>query len=191
MTKTVQDHMLTNVELVVMRFVKIKPSYAYEIENIITKWQLRHWVKIGEATIYQVLDRLCKRGLLEYKIEKEGNMPQRRRYFITSQGEEVFLDSVRQIFTTVEPYYFDLSIGLACRTFLEEEDFKGLIQVRLDKLNAFIDDFNEVFEKSKVLYPTRRVALREYLLSHYELERSLLRKLLDLEDTGNVPAKHG
>jgi DNA-binding PadR family transcriptional regulator len=176
------DVMLTNVELVIMRFIKVKPSYAYEMENIVTKWQLRQWVMLGGTTIYQVLNRLCKRGLLEYKVEKAGNMPERRRYYITPQGEELVLESLRGILTNIEPYYFDLSVGLACRRFLDKNEFEKLIGVRLEKLNAFIEDFNEIFEKSKVIFPTRRVAMREYLLSHYELERALLEKLLSHEE---------
>ena len=174
--------MLTNVELVIMRFIKVKPCYAYEMENIVNKWQLRQWVKIGGTTIYQVLNRLCKKGLLQYKVEKAGNMPKRRRYFITADGERLVLDSLREILTNIEPYYFDLSVGLACRRFLEKREFEKLIQMRLEKLNDFIGDFNAIFEKSKVLYPTRRVAMREYLLSHYELERNLLEKLLAHKD---------
>ncbi len=174
--------MLTNVEIIILRFIKIKPSYAYEIENIIEKWQLRHWVKIGGTTVYQVLNRMHKNGLLEYVVEKEGNMPQRKRYYITSKGDGLFFDSLRDILSNIEPYYFDLSIGLACRRFTDKQEFKELIKTRLDKLNVFISDFNEIFEKSKELYPTRKVAMREYLLAHYELEKNLLEKLLVLED---------
>jgi Predicted transcriptional regulators len=165
-----------------MRFIKIKPSYAYEVESIIEKWQLRQWVKIGGATVYQVLNRLCKNGLLEYKTEKEGNMPERKRYYITGKGEDLILDSLREILHNIEPYYFNLSIGLACRSFLEKEEFSELIRIRLDKLNKFIEDFNDVFEKSKEFYPTRKFAMREYLLSHYELEKGLLERILASED---------
>jgi DNA-binding PadR family transcriptional regulator len=174
--------MLTNVELVIMRFIKVKPSYAYEMENIVSKWQLRQWVKLGGTTIYQVLNRLCKRGLLKSKVEKAGNMPERRRYYITPRGEALVLESLREILTNIEPYYFDLSVGLACRRFLDKREFEKLIRVRLEKLNAFIEDFNDIFEKSKVIFPTRRVAMRKYLLSHYELERTLLEKLLSFEE---------
>ena len=170
--------MLSNVELILMRFIKIKPSYAYELEKLIEEKQLRHWVKIGGTTIYQVLDRLARKGLLDYREEKTGSMPARKRYFITSEGDEMLLGSVKEILQGFEPYYFDLSIGLACRQFLSDEEFSELIQTRLEKLDLFIDGFNEVFDKSRELYPTRRMVLRKYLLAHYRLEQEFLHKIL-------------
>jgi len=170
--------MLSNVELILIKFIKTKPYYAYEIERLIEDKQLRQWVKIGGTTIYQVLDRLCKKGLLEYTSEKEGNMPQRKRYSITSKGDELFLNSTKEILQDIEPYYFDLSIGLSCRKFLKKEEFDELIEIRLNKLELFLKSFNERFEKSKELYPTKRLIIRKYLLAHYKLEEDLLKNLL-------------
>ncbi|WP_026884084.1 PadR family transcriptional regulator [Clostridium akagii] len=177
--------MLSNAELILLKFIKTKPYYAYELERLIDDRQLRQWVKISGATIYQVLDRLCQKGLLEYTFEKEGNMPQRKRYHISSKGDEIFFDSTREILQNIEPYYFNLSIGLSCRKFLEKEEFDELIEVRLKKLESFLEDFNKRFEKSKELYPTKRLIIREYLLSHYKLEEELLKKLLSKEEDIN------
>jgi Predicted transcriptional regulators len=175
--------MLSNAEIIVMRFINTKPSYAYEMESAINEFQYRHWVKIGGPTIYQVLDRLGKKGLLEYKIEKEGNMPQRRRYFITEKGRELLLESVREVLKNIEPYYFDLSIGLACRELIDKDEFVELIKMRLEKLEKFIENFNDIFEKTKELYPTKRLIMRQYLLDHYQLEEKFLRDIIELNET--------
>lgn len=176
------DIMLSNVELILIKFIKTKPYYAYEIERLIEDRQLRQWVKIGGTTIYQVLDRLCKKGLLDYTTEKSGNMPLRKRYCVTSKGNELFLDSTRDILQDIEPYYFDLSIGLSCRKFLKKEEFDELIEIRLNKLEIFLKSFNERFKKSKEIYPTKRMIIRKYLLAHYKLEEDLLRNLLSGEE---------
>lgn len=170
--------MLSNIEIILLRFVKSSPSYAYEIEKMIEKRNIRNWVKIGGATVYQVLDRLCKKNLLEYKLEKEGNMPERKRYYITPLGNEEFLESAREKLRHYEHYYLDLSVGLACRHFLEDNEFKQIIKERLDELTAFIDNFNERFEQSRELYPTKRYLIREYVYEHYKLEQDFLKKLL-------------
>ena len=70
--------MLTNIELILLKFIREKPSYAYEIERMIDERGIRNWVKIVGTTIYQVLDRLAKKGILQASLEKEGNMPQRK-----------------------------------------------------------------------------------------------------------------
>lgn len=170
--------MLSNVELILMKFIKTKPSYAYEIERMIEELEIRQWVKIGGTTVYQVLDRLCKKGLIKYTTEKEGNMPQRKRYYETDKGKTAFTEASIKVLRNNEFYYFDLTVGLVCRHFMETEIFKQSIQERLTSLNYFIEHFNERFEKARELYPPRRLLVKEYLLSHYKLEQSFLERLL-------------
>lgn len=171
--------MLTNIELILLKFINLKPSYAYEIERMIEEREIRKWVKIGGTTVYQVLDRLCKKGLLYFKLEKEGNMPQRKRYYLSPEGELLFQQSATELLRNIEPYYFDLTVGLACRHFLPDEEFKQIILKRLHKLNEFIAGFNERFDKLKELYPEKRLLVRKYLLSHYKLEQEFLQELLN------------
>lgn len=170
--------MLSNIELILIKILKTEPSYAYEIERMIEDRELRQWVKIGGTTIYQVLDRLCKKGLLSYKMEKKGKMPQRKRYYVTDKGNFAFDDSAIKVLRNSEFYYFDLTVGLACRHFMEMEAFNKSIQERLESLNDFIEHFNEKFEKARGLYPSKRLLVKEYLLSHYKLEQNFLEKLL-------------
>lgn len=170
--------MLTNIELILLKFIKAKPSYAYELERMIEDRDIRQWVKIGSTTVYQVLDRLAKKGLLSFTLEKEGNMPQRRRYHLTSEGETLFKESATALLQEIEPYYFDLTVGLACRHFLTENEFRQIIQERLAKLNKFLSGFNDKFEKTKELYPEKRLLVKRYLLSHYQLEQKFLEDLL-------------
>ncbi len=170
--------MLTNIELILLKFIQEKPSYAYEIERMIDERGIRNWVKIGGTSVYQVLDRLCKKDLLHFSLEKEGNMPQRRRYFITAAGKLLYQKSASKLLGNIESYYFDLTVALACRFFLSEEEFHRIIQERLDKLSVFIKDFNEEFDKARELYPDRRLLVRRYLLSHYKLEQEFLQELL-------------
>lgn len=170
--------MLTNIELILLKFIREKPSYAYEIERMIDERGIRNWVKIGGPTVYQVLDRLAKKGILQVSLEKKGNMPQRKRYSLTPSGKELCQVTARSLLGNIETYYFDLTVGLASRFFLAEEEFHRIIQERLDKLNIFIRDFNEEFDKAQELYPDKRLLVRHYLLSHYKLEQEFLRELL-------------
>lgn len=174
--------MLTNIELMLLKFIRQKPSYAYEIGRMIEERGIRNWVKIGGPTVYQVLDRLSKKGILHVSLEKEGNMPQRKRYSLTAAGEELCQISERKLLGNIETYYFDLTVGLACRFFLSEEEFHLNIQQRLDQLNSFIRNFDEEFEKAKELYPDKKLLVRRYLLSHYKLEQQFLQELLKEEN---------
>lgn len=177
---------LSNAEIILLNLIKSKPSYAYEVEKRIEEKGIRKWVKIGGPTVYQVLDRLCKKGLLEFTTEKEGNMPPRKRYQITDKGDLLFKQTSRQILANNEYYYFELTLGLAGRYLLDEDELQSALEERLKKLNAFLDNFNERFEKAKELYPEKRHLIKEYLMSHYKLEQDFLKKLLkEISDERN------
>lgn len=171
--------MLSNIEIILLRLIKSSPSYAYEIEKMLVERNINTWVKVGGATVYQVLDRLAKKGLLGYDVEKEGNMPERKRYYITPEGDRQFMYSAKEKLRHFEKYYLDLNVGLACRHFLDETEFREIIKERLEELTAFIQNFNERFENARELYPSKRYLVREYVYSHYQLERQFLQKLLD------------
>lgn len=176
---------LSNVEIILLNLIISKPSYAYEVEKRIEEKGISKWVKIGGPTVYQVLDRLCKKGLLEFIIEKEGNMPPRKRYQITEKGDLLLKQTSWQLIATNEYYYFDLTLGLAGRNHLEEDEFQAALRERLEKLTAFLDNFNERFEKARELYPEKRHLIKKYLLSHYKLEQDFLKTLLreDFDDS--------
>lgn len=105
-------------------------------------------------------------------------MPSRKRYRITVDGDLLFKQASKKLLENNEFYYFDLTLALACRHFLDQEEFHRAVRSRLDKLYSFLDNFKDKFENSKELYPEKRHLIREYLLSHYELERAFLESLL-------------
>lgn len=178
--------MLSNAEVILLSLIKSKPSYAYEVEKKIEEKGVRRWVKIGGPTVYQVLDRLCRKGLLDFDIEKEGRMPSRKRYRITGDGNKLLVQAAVTLLENNEFYYFDLSLALACRQFLNPDDFRGAVGRRLDKLNSFLEGFTEKFEKSKELYPEKRHLVKNYLLSHYKLEQAFLETLLGETNHDNI-----
>ena len=106
-------------------------------------------------------------------------MPERKRYYITASGDEIFMESVKEKLKHVEFYHLNLNVGLACRQFLDQDEFKNIIIERLGELTIFIDNFSESFEKAKELYPTKRLLVKEYVFSHYQLEKNFLQKLLE------------
>lgn len=171
--------MLSNVELILIKFIKTRPSYAYEVEKMIEEREMSQWVKIGGTTVYQVLDRLYREGLLEFTLERDGKMPERKRYHVTAEGNNAFAKATVELLEKSELYYFDLTVGLACRNLMEPGAFRRSIQSRLNSLNDFLAHFNERFEKARGLYPTKRLLVKEYLLSHYKLEQAFLEKLLE------------
>lgn len=64
--------LLSNIEVTLLSIVNEKPSYAYEIDKIIDIRDMRRWVRIGVASIYQVLKKLEKKNLFIPKKKRKG-----------------------------------------------------------------------------------------------------------------------
>jgi len=122
--------MLSNVEMILLSLVNEKPSYAYEIDKQIQIRDMRCWVKVGVASIYQVLDRLASQGYLYYQREQVGKMPPRKRYFLTRAGREELRQAVRNRLAKLEWFYLDLTLGLEGADCLEKTELADCLRTR-------------------------------------------------------------
>ncbi|HBW37242.1 PadR family transcriptional regulator [Desulfosporosinus sp. BICA1-9] len=176
--------MLSNAELIILSLVNEKPSYAYEIEKQIETKSMRLWVRIGIASIYQVLTRLNGKGYLEFKIEREGKAPERKRYCITESGQEILKSSIKDALGKLEWYYLDLNLAIDGSDILSSEEIRDCLKHRLDTVRYSLEklrlDISELPHKSKESMIKRNVlALRlteekivENLLEEFETYRS-------------------
>lgn len=78
---------LTNAELALMTLLAEKPMHGYEIEQLIEKRGMREWTQIGFSSIYYLLEKLNKSGLLsrQGKASKLGG-PVRKIFELTEKG---------------------------------------------------------------------------------------------------------
>lgn len=125
--------MLSNAELIILSLINEKPTYPYEIEKQIAARRMRHWVKIGIASIYQVLERLHRKGYVEFEMEREGKAPERKRYSITEAGQAKLKESVKNLLVQTEWYYIDLNVAIEGSDILEPEELKKCLTQRLEK----------------------------------------------------------
>ena len=76
-------------ELVVMGFLFDKSMNGYQINKAIKAQGMAFWVKIDNPMVYLTIAKLEKKGMIhKSKVEKEGLMPERRIYRLTSKGKE-------------------------------------------------------------------------------------------------------
>ena len=174
--------MLSNAELIILSLVNEKPSYAYEIEKQIEAKSMRLWVRIGIASIYQVLTRLNGKGYLDFKIEREGKAPERKRYFITEEGKEILKSSVKNALTKLEWYYLDLNVAIDGSDILSADEISNCLKHRLETIRYSLKklriDVSELPHKSKESMIKRNVmALR---MTEEKLVESLIEEFKSL-----------
>ena len=82
---SISSQMLKGVlEGCILKIISAKETYGYEIcESLI----LYGFENISEGSVYPILLRLQKKGLITYRSEKSPYGPIRKYYYITQDGE--------------------------------------------------------------------------------------------------------
>ena len=78
---------MTNAELAVLSLIAEQPRHGYDIEQVIEARGMRAWTEIGFSSIYYLLNKLEKAGLIESELQQpEGKGPARKVHSITQAG---------------------------------------------------------------------------------------------------------
>lgn len=82
---------MTNAELAILGLVVETPRHGYEIEQVIEERNMRNWTEVGFSSIYYILQKLEKRGLVRSKLQPAaGRGPQRKVFSVTPKGTEAW-----------------------------------------------------------------------------------------------------
>ncbi|TEB07893.1 Transcriptional regulator PadR-like family protein [Pelotomaculum schinkii] len=135
---------LSNIEAILLSIVREKPSYAYEINKVIEYRNLRMWVRVGVASIYQVLKRLEENGLVISHNERDGRMPDRKRYYITDSGKTALTETSKRLLSNLEWFYLDLNVGLEASNALTPREMAQCLTKRLAKVKTNINRVKEI-----------------------------------------------
>lgn len=79
---------MSKYELVVMGFLLDEPMHGYQINQLVRVHRMDSWAKISPPMIYKTLASLEEQEMVSSRREREGLMPERRVYSLTSKGRE-------------------------------------------------------------------------------------------------------
>ncbi len=71
------------IELAILKKLEVEDNYGYEIGKFIASE-----IDVKEGTIYLILQRLEKSGILESYLKSENNSKRRKYYRLTVEGQE-------------------------------------------------------------------------------------------------------
>ncbi|MBT4482669.1 MAG: PadR family transcriptional regulator [Candidatus Latescibacteria bacterium] len=81
--------------LLVLKVLARKPDYGYEIVKKVNE-AADNFYTWQEGTIYPLLRKLEKEGLLRSQWESAGNKRRRKYYYITAKGRETITEGTRE-----------------------------------------------------------------------------------------------
>lgn len=173
---------LTRAELTVLGLIVERPQHGYDLEHVIERRGIRQWTDIGFSSIYYVLTKLEKRGLIHVP-EVPTAAKSRRVFRATPAGREAVRLNALALIEEPRPGTHPLLIGLANLSLLSEQEYAQALRTRLAQVEDRIAAVEEAQQAQASLpLPAREVF--SYSLSLLEAERSWLAERAQVPDDG-------
>jgi DNA-binding PadR family transcriptional regulator len=100
-------------ELVLLGLLSEEPGHAYALEEKIRARHMTEWTEIALSSVYRLLDRLAKQGLICAKLEQGGRGAARKVYEILDAGRRQLADGVLHYLAVRAPPKSPLHVSLA------------------------------------------------------------------------------
>ncbi len=113
---------ISDLEAAILGLLYEKPQYGYQIEKTIEAWGMRNWTPIGFSSIYYVLKKLEKKGLVTSKLEKVKGKPSRKVFTITPLGRRTMEEKLQELLSWNKKIISPIDLGLAYLNYLQPEE---------------------------------------------------------------------
>ena len=134
---------MTNAELAVLSLVAEQPRHGYEMEQVIEERGMREWTEIGFSSIYYLLKKLEREGLVEGQLEEAERGPARKVYRITQAGREARHAALIETLSVPWRGYPPLMLGIgnlpaipAAEALAALRQYRDALAARLEQVQA-------------------------------------------------------
>jgi DNA-binding PadR family transcriptional regulator len=185
--------MISDLEASVLGLVCEGYRYGYEIEKVIEERNMRNWTDIAFSSIYYVLKKLEKAGLITSKSESAGGRS-RKVYDVTEEGWREMREKVGTLLSNHGGFKSSFDLGIGFMGLLEKGDPIEALDaylVSLGERRAHYEGRLEVIERSDWPYHIRALCTRPLALLDAEKEWSLafIKELKDYHSSKNKDVK--
>jgi DNA-binding PadR family transcriptional regulator len=143
---------MTNAELAILSLIAEGPCHGYHIEQVIEERGMREWTEVGFSSIYYLLRKLEKDGLIESQIERQaGRGPARKVYRFTSSGEGALRSAVLDALSVPRRCYSPLQLGLANLPRINHAEALAALSQYRDSLAARLEHVRATRESQRPL----------------------------------------
>lgn len=104
---------MTDAELAILSIIAEGPIHGHAIQTIIDRRGLRAWTNIGVASLFYVIEKLERQGLIESDESTAGQSVRYREFRITGAGVGVLQTAVVDLLSTPQEFASGFELGLA------------------------------------------------------------------------------
>jgi DNA-binding PadR family transcriptional regulator len=130
----------TPAEVAILGLVNEGETHGYGINQTIEERGMRIWTTVGFSSIYAILQRLEKAGLVRSRQNNTEKLPKRKLYRITSEGKTALRNAVKLYLSEPDRPHFRVDLGVANLYLLPKEEaitcLKAYCADLRDKINA-------------------------------------------------------
>lgn len=134
---------MATIDLIVLGIVKQQPLSAYDIQKLVEYRNISRWVKISTPSIYKKVIQLEKKGYITSTMKKEGNMPEKAVYSLTSAGEAEFEELMLEISAQPINIFLDFNaviVNLESLEPAEQRDCLTNIEASVKILKTYLEE---------------------------------------------------
>ena len=165
-----------------------RPMYPYEMAATLRQRGKDDSIKINWGSLYTVVQNLEKHGFIEAReVAREGRQPERTTYQITEAGRAELKDWLRELLSEPEREYTRFEAALADCAVLPPSELAGLLQQRLDALDAANAKHQAGLDAWVTQIPRLFLIESEYHLALRRAEAEWVRGLLKEFTDGTFP----
>lgn len=126
---------LTPIEFVVLGLVAEQPRHGYDVEAAIAARRLREWTPIGFSSIYHVLNKLERCGLLADQSRARGGLTQ-RVYRVTEAGRQRLQEHLRRVVGNPSRVGHEIELAMMFAGFLGRDELAACLSERAARAAA-------------------------------------------------------
>jgi DNA-binding PadR family transcriptional regulator len=167
---------LTDSELLLLGLVAEMPRHGYEIEQTIEARGMREWTQIGFSSIYFVLGKLEKSGLVLSEVPS--GTKARKVFSITQLGREALSSMTAASLGNYRPTFSSLLLGMVNWQLLSRDAAVQAIEARLSSIDAEVERL-ERLRRQRQPMPDYVEVLFDFSCGQLEAERKWITTTLD------------
>lgn len=166
---------LTPAELTVLGLVIERPQHGYDLAQVIEQRGIRQWTDIGFSSIYYLLTKLERRGLLHVP-EAPAAAKSRRVFHATAEGRRIAARNALAFVAEARPVADPLLVGVANLSLLSARQYAQALRTRLARIEARIAavEAAQAVQQAQARLPLAAREVFSYSLSLMAAERQWL-----------------
>jgi DNA-binding PadR family transcriptional regulator len=171
---------LTDSELLVLGLVAEMPRHGYELEQVIEQRGMREWTRIGFSSIYFLLDKLERKGLI--KANTRASARARKTFQLTRAGRTALVKQTREALEIVRPTYPSVSMGMLHWSVLTREEALRALRTRQHAVGQELERLQDIQLEQQPL-PDNVDAMFEFAIGQARAEAEWIARTLEYMET--------